>query len=143
MTYDYKEKKTVAVIAANLEAGIALNVVAHLAISLGAYGEEDLMGRRQLVDGSGISHVGISKYPVIITKVKPGRLRQLIQEARQYADDILIVDYPEQMLTTGHDDELADAVGTANEKDINYLGAVLYGKSEIINTLTGKFSLWR
>ena len=143
MTYDYKEKKTVAVIAANLEPGIALNVVGHLAISVGAYGDKDLMGRRQLVDASGIAHIGISKYPVIITKVKPGRLRQLIQDARRYTDDILLVDYPEQMLTTGHDDDLESAVRAAKEEDINYLGAILYGKSEIINTLTGKFSLWK
>jgi len=143
MTYDYKEKKTVAVLAANLEPGVALNVVGHLAISLGAYAEKDLMGRSKLVDASGVSHVGISKYPVIITKVKAGRVRQLIHEAKQHPNDILIIDYPEQMLTTGHDDELAEAISTTKEEEINYFGAILYGKSELINTLTGKFSLWR
>jgi hypothetical protein len=143
MAYDYKLKKIVAVLAANIEVGIALNVIGHLAISIGAHSDEDIMGRARLVDASGVLHVGISKYPVIVTKVKPGRLRRLIEEARQHSDKILMVDYPEQMLTTGHDDELANTLSDAKEDEINYLGAMLYGQSEIINELTGKFTLWR
>jgi len=142
MTYDYKQKKIVAVLASNLDAGVALNVIGHLAISVGAYGGEDLMGRPKLFDATGVAHVGISKYPVIVTKVKQGRLKRLIQEARQF-HQIIIVDYPEQMLSTGHDDELADAISSTAEEEINYLGAVLYGDNEVISRLTGNFSLWR
>ena len=142
MAYNYKEKKTVAVLASNLETGVAFNVIGHLAISIGAYAEADLMGRSKLFDASGISHLGISKYPFIITKVKPSKLRRLIQDARQHSD-IILADYPEQMLTTGHDDELATVISTVKEEDINYLGAILYGNTEIITELTGKFTLWR
>jgi hypothetical protein len=142
MSYDYRRKKIVAVLAANLDAGVAFNVIGHLAISVGAYAEDDLMGRPQLVDASGISHVGISKYPFIITKVKAGRLSRLIREARQ-RPNVLLVDYPEQMLSTGHDDELAQAISSVREEDINYLGAILFGDYETITELTGKFSLWR
>lgn len=142
MSYDYKRKKIVAVLAANLDAGVAFNVIGHLAISLGAYAEDDLMGRPRLVDASGVSHVGISKYPFIITKVKAGRLSRLIREARQ-RPNVLLVDYPEQMLSTGHDDELARAVSSVREEDINYLGAILFGDNETITELTGRFSLWR
>ena len=56
---------------------------------------------------------------------------------------VFLADYPEQMLITGHDDELADALSSIEETDINYLGAILYGESDLINQLTGKFSLWR
>ena len=143
MTYDYKQKKIVAVLAANIEVGIALNIIGHLAISIGAHGGDDLMGKHQLLDASGVSHVGIAKYPVIVTKVKPGRLRRLIEEARHHSASILLVDYPEQMLTTGHDDELAAAVSNRREEEINYLGAMLYGDSGVVNELTGKFTLWR
>ena len=141
MTYDYRENKLVAVLAANLEPGIALNVLGHLAISMGAHADRQLMGRAEYVDASGVSHRGISKYPVIITKVKPGRLRRLIQDAREDAS-IFLCDYPEQMLHTGHDDELAAAIGSAREDSINYLGALLYGSTAKINQLTGNFSLW-
>ncbi len=142
MNYDYKQKKIVGVLASNLEAGIALNVIGHLALSIGAYADTDLMGRAELCDLSDIPHIGISKYPVIITKVKPGRLRRLIGDARANKD-ILLVDYPEQMLETGHDDELAEAISRIKEEELNYLGAMLYGEGAIINELTGNFSLWR
>lgn len=142
MEYDYKNKKIVGVLASNLEAGVALNVIGHLAISIGAYADPDLMGRPELPDGSGNKHIGISKYPVIITKVKPGRLRKLVGEARE-TKGILLVDYPAQMLETGHDDELAQAIENVKEEDIAYLGAMLYGERSLIDELTGKFSLWR
>ena|SRR5437870_2640695 len=142
MTYTYHEKKIVAVLSANLEIGIALNVVGHLALSLGAYAKRDVLGRPMLPDASGTIHIGISKYPVIITKVKPNRLRRLVQDARKL-EGVFLADYPEQMLITGHDDELADALSSIEETDINYLGAILYGGSDLINQLTGKFSLWR
>ena len=142
MTYNYREKKIVAVLSSELEAGVALNIVGHLAISIGAYSERDIMGKPYLQDGSGIKHIGISKYPFIITKVKPTKLRKLIEDVRQNKE-ILMVDYPEQMLTTGHDDELAQSLVEIEELQINYLGAVIYGFTDAINQLTGKFSLWR
>jgi hypothetical protein len=141
MTYSYHKKKIVAVLSANLEVGVALNIIGHLAISLGAYAERDILGRAVLPDASGTFHVGISKYPVIITKVKSNRLKRLIQDARKL-EGVFLVDYPEQMLTTGHDDELANALSLVEETNINYLGAMLYGESDIINQLTGKFTLW-
>ena len=141
-SYDYGAKKTVAVLSANLQPGIAMNVLGHLALSIGAYGGNELMGRAQLIDASGVAHVGISRYPVIVTKAKPTLLRRLVTEARQESA-VLVVDYPEQMLETGHDDELNTAIFEVKEEDINYLGAVVYGDSEVVGKLTKRFSLWK
>ena len=142
MSYNYKEKKIVGVIASNVEPSIALNIIGHLGVSIGAYADKDIMGQADIKDKSGISHVGISKYPFIITKVKQGKVRQTIELAKQNPN-ILVVDYPKEMLTTGHDDELVKEIGEKEEKDIEYLGAVLYGDSDAINEITGKFQLWR
>ena len=141
-SYNYKEKKIVTILSSNLEIGIAMNVVGHLAISIGAYAEKDIMGRSTLIDASGIVHLGISKYPFIITKVKPNRLRQAIEEAR-LNKNILVADYPKQMLETGHDDELNEAIEQAQENSMEYLGAIMYGTTEEINKITGRFSLWK
>jgi len=140
--YDYNARKTVVVLAGNLEPGIAMNVLGHLSMSIGAYGDDQPMGRQQLIDASGITHVGISRYPVIVTKAKPAQLRRLVELARQETA-VLLVDYPEQMLLTGHDDELAATLARVGEADITYLGAALYGDSEVVSKLTSKFSLWR
>jgi len=142
MSYEYSEKKIVAVLAANLEVGVALNVIGHLAVSIGAYADEDIMGRKVLVDSSGIGHMGISKYPFIITKVKPGRLKRLVDDARK-EEHLLLVDYPKQMLTTGHDDELYEEISKVENENIEYLGAVMYGDSKVVSELTGKFTLWK
>ena len=43
--YNYRQKKIVAVLASNLEIGVAFNVIGHLAISIGAYADKEIMGR--------------------------------------------------------------------------------------------------
>lgn len=145
MEYDYKSKKVVAVLSSDLEVGIALNVVGHLAISLGSFtNKEDLMGRNILMDASNVEHLGISRYPFIITKLKSSKLRKLINLVKEeYKEKVFIVDYPEEMLETGHDDELMLSLLKKEEKDIKYFGAILYGEATLLNELTGKFSLWK
>jgi hypothetical protein len=142
MSYDYSEKKTVIVLSTAIEIGVALNVVGHLCVSLGARVGSEVMGREQLTDASGIAHRGIAKYPIIITKVKPARLRQVIEEARAHPN-LLLGDYPEEMLTTGHDDELAAEIAAKSEAALNYLGVALYGDANLITQLTGKFTLYK
>lgn len=143
MTYDYKEKKIVATLCKGIEIGVALNVVGHLSISIGAYANSNIMGRPILIDGSGTKHVGISRYPFIITTTNHSKLKIAIEKSREMASEILMIDYPKQMLYTGHDDELSDSLSSVSSEDLEYLGAVFYGDTYLINQLTGKFSLWR
>lgn len=139
--YDYSAKKTVIAIAAELTYGVAGNVIGHLALSVGHRISACDMGRHPLLDATGVEHTGISRYPVIVVTAKSTRLRRLLVEAREIAG-LLIVDYPEQMLTTAHDDELTAAVAASPEGDLRYLGVALYGSAERLKPLTGKFSLW-
>lgn len=142
MSYDYRDKKTVIVISSTVPIGIAGNIIAHLSLAIGHNVDSTDMGRSPLLDGSGKSHIGISKYPVIVTKVKPGRVTKLLAAARANATRLLIVDYPEEMLHTGHDDELSAALLKKQEHELNYLGVALHGSAEVITALTGKFTLW-
>ncbi|MGE4351319.1 MAG: DUF2000 domain-containing protein [Bdellovibrionales bacterium] len=142
MSYDYRAKKVVAVLSSTLETGTAMNVLGHLSVAIGAYADGSLMGKAKLTDASGTDHIGISRYPVIITKVKPSRLRQFIEEARA-CPDLLLVDFPQEMLDTGHDDDLAESILAKEEKDMAYLGAIVFGDSEKIQPLSGKFMLWK
>ena len=140
--YDYKAKKVVAVLSSTLDVGIAMNVLGHMCVAIGAYGEKDLMGRPVLPDASGTNHVGIGRHAVIITKVKPARLRQFIEEARTQKD-LLLVDFPQEMLDTHHDDDLAASMLAKPEKEMHYLGAIVYGDAPTIQALSGKFMLWK
>jgi hypothetical protein len=140
MEYDYHERKIVAALNSNLETGAALNVLGHLAISIG-YHAKDHMGRERYADKSGVTHQGISRYPLIITRVKGSTLRKAIESAR-LDKRILIADFPSQMLETGHDDELAASIADSEENQITYLGALMYGPSDAIDAITRRFSLW-
>jgi len=53
--------------------------------------------------------LGVSKYPFIITKLKSNKIKTLVQQVRSQ-NNILMADYPEQVLTTAHDDELANTM---------------------------------
>lgn len=142
MSYDYSERKTVVLLSSKIDMPTALNVVGHLSLAIGAHAKPGLMGRRLLVDGSGVSHRGISKYPVILLKTRPSKLRDALSAARK-EKSLTVLDYPAEMLSTGHDDELADALLRIPETELQYLGVAVHGPSNSINDIFGGFSLWR
>ena len=43
---------------------------------------------------------------------------------------------------TRTDEELVEAISIKDEEKIDYLGAILYGNTEDIDKITGRFQLW-
>lgn len=138
----YEDKKIVAIISSNVDASVALNVIGHLAISIGKYSESEIMGRPVLTDKSGNNHLGISQFPFIATKVKQGKLKNAIELAKANPN-LLVADYPKEMLDTRTDDELSDAIANKTNEQLEYLGAIIYGNTADVNEITGRFQLWR
>ncbi len=139
---NYEDKKIVGIIASNVDAPTALNVIGHLAISIGKYSNDEIMGQKVITDRSGVSHLGISKFPFIVTKVKASKLKNAIDIARANPK-LLVADYPKDMLDTRTDDELVASIAAKDEADLEYLGAIIYGDTEDVNAITGKYQLWR
>ncbi len=139
---NYEDKKIVGIIASNVEPSIALNVIGHLAISIGKYSNEEIMGKPIIEDKSGIKHLGISQFPFIVTKVKAGKLKNAIDEAKSNPN-LLVADYPKDMLDTRTDDELVASINSKENEKLEYLGAIIYGNSEDVDKITGRFQLWR
>ena len=139
---NYEDKKIVGIIASNVEPAVALNVIGHLAISIGKYSDTEIMGQPTIVDKSGRSHLGISKFPFIITKVKAGKLRTAIDTAKNNPN-LLVADYPRDMLDTRTDNELVESISSKENDKLEYLGAVIYGNTKDVDEITGKFQLWR
>ena len=139
---NYEDKKIVGIIASNVDAATALNVIGHLAISIGKYSNDEIMGQKVITDRSGVSHLGISKFPFIVTKVKASKLKNAIDIARKNPK-LLVADYPKDMLDTRTDDELVASIAAKDEADLEYLGAIIYGDTEDVNAITGKYQLWR
>lgn len=138
----YEDKKIVGIIASNVEPAVALNVIGHLAVSIGKYSESEIMGKPVLTDKSGINHLGISVFPFIITKVKAGKLKNAIDLAKSNPN-LLVADYPKDMLETRTDDELVVSIAQKENDKLEYLGAILYGNTKEVDEITGKFQLWR
>jgi len=139
---NYEDRKIVGIIAANVEPAVALNVIGHLAISIGKYSNGEIMGKEIITDKSGIDHLGISQFPFIITKVKPGKLKNAIDTAKSNPN-LLVADYPKDMLDTRTDNELVESIGSKENDKLEYLGAVIYGNTKDVDEITGKFQLWR
>ena len=139
---NYEDKKIVGIIASNVEPSVALNVIGHLAISIGKYSNGEIMGQPIIEDKSGIKHLGISQFPFIVTKVKSGKLKNAIDEAKTNPN-LLVADYPKDMLDTRTDDELVASITSKENEKLEYLGAIIYGNSEDVDQITGRFQLWR
>lgn len=139
---NYEDKKIVAILATNVEVSTVLNVIGHLAVAIGKYSGIEIMGSPILKDKSGVKHLGIGKFPFIATKVKMGKLKTAIEKAKQNPH-LLGADYPKEMLETRTDDELTEAILKKEESELEYLGAIIYGPTEEVNEITGKFQLWK
>ena len=100
------------------------------------------MGKPIITDKSGIEHLGISQFPFIITKVKVEKLKNAIDTAKNNLN-LLVADYPKDMLETKTDDELVESISSKENDKLEYLGAVIYGNTKDVDEITGKFQLWR
>lgn len=139
---NYEDKKIVGIIATNVDPSVSLNVIGHLSISIGKYSEPEIMGQKTITDASGINHLGISKFPFIITKVKPSKLAATIALAKSNPN-LLVADYPRDMLETRTDEELIESISSKENDKLEYLGAIIYGDTKEVNEITGKFQLWK
>lgn len=138
---NYEDRKIVGIIATNVDPSVALNVIGHLAISIGKYSDEEIMGQKNIEDKTGINHLGISKFPFIVTTVKASKLKKAIEIAKANPN-ILVADYPKDMLDTRTDEELVSSINSKEESELEYMGAILYGNTKDVNEITGKFQLW-
>lgn len=139
---NYEDKKIVAILATNVDVSTALNVIGHLSIAIGKYSNKEIMGKPILLDKSNIQHLGISRFPFIVTKVKSGKLKNAIAMAKENPN-LLVADYPKDMLETRTDEELVASIKSKENEKLEYLGAIIYGGTKEVDDITGKFQLWK
>jgi len=133
-------KKLAAVLSEKLEAGVAMNALAHMALGMGTVlgSGESLMC--DYVDGSGVHHPSISAYPFIVLKGRPGKIREAVSAAQN--TEIKTVDFVNTMTVGSYSDQLARTKSTSNE-ELDFYGAVFFGDSAHVSEITKKFSLYR
>ena len=77
-----------------------------------------------------------------MTKVKAGKLKNAVDTAKSNSN-LLVADYPRDMLDTRTDDELVKSISSKENEKLEYLGAVIYGDTIDVDEITGKFQLCR
>jgi len=135
------DKKIVAVLDQNLSVGLAFNTLAHLAVSLGKHGKKH-MGKGSVLDASGISHIGFSKYPFIILKADAIKIKEIVDSAKNDRH-LFLIDFPEQAYLEYTDEEFVKAISEVQDKDIKYYGVLLFGLNNDIDKYTAKLPLWK
>ena len=139
--YDHRAFKMVAIVSPRLESVVAANTVGHMLVALGAQIGPWILGERHL-DADKQSHARLARFPFIMLTSKPGKISGLIGAARELSW-VTVVDYPEEGYTTTHDGDYGNELAAKNSQNLNYIGAAMFGPTEVIQSLCGKLSLWR
>ena len=92
-------------------------------------------------DGSGEVHPSISHYPTIILKAKNSN-QILATRNKAKENGIPFVDFTETM-TVGSSKAQLDETKDMATDDLNYFAIALFGKTEDLREITGKFSLYK
>lgn len=132
--------KVVTVIDKGLPAGVALNTAALLGIALGRRAPELVGGDGQ--DASGRTHLGMSTHAVPVLGASTDRLRELYERAAGHPD-LLIADMNHVAQESRTYDSFLDSLGGTKPQDIQYLGLMLLGPRTLVDSLTGRLSLYR
>jgi hypothetical protein len=135
-------EKTVVLLSTQLDVTTALNVVGHLSLGLGAACRHRLIRSNSYTDASGERHLGVSAWPFVVLKTRPAKLRSALDQARR-SSQLVVADYPREILTTTTDDELAAALAASRDSDLEYLGLIAHGPVDDVDAVFGTFSLVR
>lgn len=134
--------KFVAVVNKNLEIGKAMNAIAHSCAGLVGMAPNDLkekMSFIDFIDKDGQIHKSISGLSLIVLRGKNGELKKLRESFIE--NNVLFTDFTETMTGDTYKEQLDKTLETSNE-DMNYFCITAFGKKEILDPLTRKFSLW-
>ena len=133
--------KYVIVLNKDIENWIALNTTAHMCAKLGSVVGEELSGEEP-VDKSGIKHSGIPKFAnAVLVARDSNKIRSIIDKAKNF--DLVVIDYPKEGLDTYTDEEFCEAVSNKKNEEIEFIGCCIFGKTEIVNKVTGDLKLWK
>ncbi len=137
------DDKFVVLINKKIPEGTAFNAVGHLMAALvhqASPEERERMCFTEYFDADRSLHM-VSGLSLIVLKARnSGQLLKVRREALGLG--VLVSDFVETM-TGGTTEEQIERTRCLSEDELNYYSLGLFGPKTIIDTLTGKFSLWR
>lgn len=134
--------KFVVLVNKNLEAGRAMNAIAHCCAGLAASASEETREKMSFIDfkdADGVSHDAISALSLIILRGSNGELkkaRKKLIEAGIHCKDFV------DTMTGGTYEEQMEKTAAVREDELEYFCVAAFGAKEQIGPITKRFSLW-
>lgn len=137
--HDYR---FVAVLNKKVEMGRLMNALGHMTAGLaGKVGNSEEMCFLEYQDKDQGKHPGISHFPFIVLSADNSNgVRITRNEALKRG--IPFTDFTSTM-TVGTSEEQVKTTESSPEAELEYFGIVMFGKTQELKELTGKFSLFR
>lgn len=127
------------IIADDLPIGLAINTGALLGATLGD--ALPYLIAKNLPDGSGGMHLGLSWLPMPVLKADRPTLKAIADRARSAS--LLLTDVSEPAQTARTFEEYEQQLTAVSSEELVYLGVGLYGDKKMVNKLVGKLALYR
>ncbi len=141
MEFNPFDRKLAAVLNEKIEAGRALNALAHMAVGLGgSVQNREELRLQDYIDADGGKHPQISDLPFIVLRGGSGQIRNLRKAAIDAG--VHFTDFTNTM-TEGTYVEQHERTRLLKEEGLEYYGICLFGDFETVSKLTKKFSLWK
>lgn len=138
---DENTYKFVAVLNQKIPVGKLMNALGHMAAGLsGKSGKADEMWFLEYRDKDNGIHPHISHFPFIVLKADNSNQIRTIRKAA-LEKEILFTDFTSTM-TVGTSIEQQENTKNTSEPDLEYYGICLFGDSQQLKEITGKFSLY-
>ena len=135
-----EKKITVVINKAYKKGWIPYNGITHISLALGQHLPSDWFGKHPLKTRDGKSFAGIIKYPVVVKEAKPQMIRKVARKAI-LDPDIKLVCFTQEMLETGPDSELVEAMEKTDSDDLIFTAIIVAGTKKRIDNITGNLSL--
>lgn len=133
-------EKCAIVVEKDLPAGLAMNAIAALALSVGTFAG-GIVGS-EVKDGDGRPHTGITSIPLPVLVSDTAGLRDIVIKAAA-RPDVLTVDFTAIAQSSRSYDEYVRRTAEFSTADLPYIGVAVCGPKAAVNKLTGSLPLYR
>lgn len=133
------ENKLVAIINKKIDAGVAMNAMAHVALGFGASLGPESLELIQYEDQDGNIYPNISRMPFMILRGKSNEIRKTIGIARE--EGMRFGVFTDTMTGGSYKEQMERSLQTPEEELVFY-GGIIFGPWDRVSEITKRFSLY-